>query len=202
MENPRDWGAWWAAVYGVTQSWKQLKWLSSSSSSSFCSLQDFIYKKIHIWSFRWPKYISSINLVFVSMIPGSQLSKPLEFPKPVESDKDVLYINEEIFGKQLRLGAPCQWSQPCDWKVGIFSPVSWPPGKRWKLKVEPVTDDLINHLSLMVSPSEPSRTGLGELLGCGHMEIWGEGDSKRAWKFTILSCLMSLPWVISFVINL
>ena len=25
LENPRDGGAWWAAVYGVTQSWKQLK---------------------------------------------------------------------------------------------------------------------------------------------------------------------------------
>ena len=32
LENPRDGGAWWAAVYGVTQSWTQLKWLSSSSS--------------------------------------------------------------------------------------------------------------------------------------------------------------------------
>ena len=34
LENPRDRGAWWAAIYGVTQSWTQLKWLSSSSSSS------------------------------------------------------------------------------------------------------------------------------------------------------------------------
>ena len=33
-ENPRDGGAWWAAVYGVAQSWTWLKWLSSSSSSS------------------------------------------------------------------------------------------------------------------------------------------------------------------------
>ena len=32
LENPRDRGAWWAAVYGVAQSWTQLKWLSSSSS--------------------------------------------------------------------------------------------------------------------------------------------------------------------------
>ena len=30
LENPRDRGAWWAAVYGVTQSWTRLKWLSSS----------------------------------------------------------------------------------------------------------------------------------------------------------------------------
>ena len=29
LENPRDGGAWWAAVYGVTQSRSRLKWLSS-----------------------------------------------------------------------------------------------------------------------------------------------------------------------------
>ena len=34
LENPRDGRAWWAAVYGVTQSWTRLKRLSSSSSSS------------------------------------------------------------------------------------------------------------------------------------------------------------------------
>ena len=28
LENPRDGGAWWAAVYGVAQSWTWLKWLS------------------------------------------------------------------------------------------------------------------------------------------------------------------------------
>ena len=31
LENPRDGGAWWAAVYGVAQSWTLLKRLSSSS---------------------------------------------------------------------------------------------------------------------------------------------------------------------------
>ena len=34
LENPRGGGAWWAAVYGVTQSQTRLKWLSSSSSQS------------------------------------------------------------------------------------------------------------------------------------------------------------------------
>ena len=31
LENPRDGGAWWAAVYGVAQSWTRLKQLISSS---------------------------------------------------------------------------------------------------------------------------------------------------------------------------
>ena len=33
LEDPRDSGAWWAAVCGVTQSWTRPKQLSSSSSS-------------------------------------------------------------------------------------------------------------------------------------------------------------------------
>jgi len=46
LENPRDGGAWWAAVYGVTQSGTRLKWLSSSSSDfplilSFCTHSNF-----------------------------------------------------------------------------------------------------------------------------------------------------------------
>ena len=36
LENPRDQGAWCAAIYGVAQSWTQLKWLSSSSSRLLC----------------------------------------------------------------------------------------------------------------------------------------------------------------------
>ena len=31
LENPRDGGAWWAAIYGVAQGQTRLKWLSSSS---------------------------------------------------------------------------------------------------------------------------------------------------------------------------
>ena len=31
LENPRDRGAWWAAVYGITQSWTRLKRLSKAN---------------------------------------------------------------------------------------------------------------------------------------------------------------------------
>ena len=37
LENPRDGGAWWAAVYGVAQSRTRLKRLSSSSSKEIHS---------------------------------------------------------------------------------------------------------------------------------------------------------------------
>ena len=39
LENPRDGGAWWAAVYGVAQSRTRVKRLSSSSSKH-CIMED------------------------------------------------------------------------------------------------------------------------------------------------------------------
>ena len=38
LEDPRDGGAWWAAVYGVARSWTRLKRLSSSSSKQQLSV--------------------------------------------------------------------------------------------------------------------------------------------------------------------
>ena len=43
LENPRDGGAWWAALYGVAQSQTQLKRLSSSSSSSSSGSKLILY---------------------------------------------------------------------------------------------------------------------------------------------------------------
>ena len=43
LENPRDGGAWWAAIYGVSQSRTRLKWLSSSSSSSLSKSLCWLY---------------------------------------------------------------------------------------------------------------------------------------------------------------
>ena len=41
LENPRDGGAWWAAIYGVAQSRTRLKRLSSSSSIHIYIFQTF-----------------------------------------------------------------------------------------------------------------------------------------------------------------
>ena len=58
LENPRDRGAWWAAVYGVAQSRTRLKWLSSSSSSSIMLPKksfngEVIYYIEDPWCFNW-----------------------------------------------------------------------------------------------------------------------------------------------------
>ena len=48
LENPRDGGAWWAAISGIEQSRTRLKQLSSSSSSVLKSRDITLPTKVHI----------------------------------------------------------------------------------------------------------------------------------------------------------
>ena len=57
LENPRDRGAWWAAIYGVAESRTLLKWLSSSSSSLWKTVWRFL-KKLKI---EWPRKWKSLS---------------------------------------------------------------------------------------------------------------------------------------------
>ena len=50
LENPRDAGAWWAAIYGVTQSWTRMKQLSGNSSSS--SRNGVLYLSLKGWNVK------------------------------------------------------------------------------------------------------------------------------------------------------
>ena len=60
LENPRDRGAWWAAVYGVTQSRTRLKWLSSSSSRVYMSIPNTQYIPPSLPP--WYQYVCSLCL--------------------------------------------------------------------------------------------------------------------------------------------
>ena len=60
LENPRDRGAWWVAVYGVAQSRTQLKQLSSSSSSSVYCMSSLNYFTMLSCNKGEPKIISDI----------------------------------------------------------------------------------------------------------------------------------------------
>ena len=51
LENPRERGSWWAAVYGIAQSQTQLKWLSSSSSIRILENQHFFWNMVRLESF-------------------------------------------------------------------------------------------------------------------------------------------------------
>ena len=64
LENPRDWGAWWAAVCGVAQSQTRLKLLSSSSSSSKLEKEMATHSSILAWEIPWteePGWLQSMG---------------------------------------------------------------------------------------------------------------------------------------------
>ena len=50
LENPRDGGAWWASIYGVTQSRTQLKRLSNSSSFSMLLTLNWLKTAGYVYS--------------------------------------------------------------------------------------------------------------------------------------------------------
>ena len=74
LENPRDGGAWGAAIYGVAQSWTWLKWLSSSSSI-------FLISKIWSYQKKVKTKLDSIqavyNLICITWRPN--LEKYIQF---------------------------------------------------------------------------------------------------------------------------
>ena len=66
LENPREGGASWAAIYGVAQSWTRLKRLSSSSSSSS---REVIWARMETWVLSEAERVSSGPSVWRA--PGS-----------------------------------------------------------------------------------------------------------------------------------
>ena len=86
LENLRDGGAWWAAVYGVAQSRTWLKRLSSSSSR--CRVVDLMAKE-----YRDSSLIGSLFLV--KYREGRDIT--FEYEK-ADWDVSVLWRNSEILG--------------------------------------------------------------------------------------------------------
>ena len=88
LANPRDGGAWWAAVYGVAQSWTRLKRLSSSRSEILSQLW-LIYRILYfpfilknsfarICIFGWEFFsFSTFNISFHSFLPIGFLLRSL-----------------------------------------------------------------------------------------------------------------------------
>ena len=91
LENPRDEGAWWAAIYGVTQSRTRLKQLSSSSS--IFSFQD---RKSNVSELQQPcpspgligvkvkvKSLSRVQLFATPWTIAHQVPPSTEFSRPI-----------------------------------------------------------------------------------------------------------------------
>ena len=109
LENPRDGGAWWAAVSGVAQSRTQLKRLSSSSSSSLLlwwvskELLNASWSQNHLWNF--PR-----TLMAPSKYSRKDSSVPQSIHGPVESPGVSAHLKEgchRILGLCLLLWGFC-----------------------------------------------------------------------------------------------
>ena len=117
LENPRDRGVWWAAVYGVAQSRTRLKRLSSSSSSSRLFIT-FLPRSKHLlisW-LQSPSAVVSYYLKLIQLVRKTdwyflllyRLSKPpgrkYAKEKPVEKVfKNVFFIYSTIQFKKAAL---------------------------------------------------------------------------------------------------
>ena len=65
LENPRDGGAWCAAVYGIAQSWTRLKQLSSSMHWEKWIFLPF--QVVSCWLFKWHICLKTKNVTFYQL---------------------------------------------------------------------------------------------------------------------------------------
>ena len=85
LENPRDGGAWWAAVYEVTQGRTRLKRLSSSSSSKgMVSLCFFFF---------WNEKIGRLFLFTLVVFPNQLISRHHQFTEELIDFASLLSLS-------------------------------------------------------------------------------------------------------------
>ena len=119
LENPRDRGAWWAALYGVAQSWTWLRQLSSSSNSSsmeaiylgVCVLGHFS----HVQLSATPWTMASQAPLFMGLSRQEYWSG-LPFPSPM-----IKYEVSEV--SEVKLLSPVRLLET-PWTVAYLAPLS------------------------------------------------------------------------------
>ena len=84
LENPRDRGAWWAAVHGVAQSQTRLKQLSSSSSNSRITADGDCSHEIKRCLLLGRKALTNLDSVLksrdITLLTNVHLVKAMVFP--------------------------------------------------------------------------------------------------------------------------
>ena len=100
LENPRDGGAWWAAVYGVAQSWTRLKRLSSSNSSSSILSSLSIFFDTSFVLIIWGEYIfkhTNSEAKLVGLNPDSTCVRTLGLCMSVSLPSPVKWANSSAY---------------------------------------------------------------------------------------------------------
>ena len=135
LENPREGGAWWVAVYGVAQSRTRLKWLSGSSSS-----QDYGFSSSHVWMWELDCEESWVpkNWCFWTVVLEKTLESPLDCKKiqPVYSKGDQSWV---FFGRNdAKAETPVLWPPDAkSWFIGKDSDA----GRDWGPEEKGMTED-------------------------------------------------------------
>ena len=106
LENPRDGGDWWAAVYGVAQSRTRLKWLSSSSSC-----RDWI---LCYCSFRFSTLWREIRVESHCVLQGNWRNRSLDryFQEPISLFHSFSSVQFSLSIMSLTLCDPMDCSMP------------------------------------------------------------------------------------------
>ena len=124
LENARDGGAWWAAIYGITQSRTRLKWLSSSSC-----MDTIILNKMMFFNFTGTTWTLNPPLAFIfKTYPYPPLAFIFLYLKLGFSDQSYLQLSGSTELLSYHLGKP--WiSEPspfCTSALSLLSSVRKP----------------------------------------------------------------------------
>ena len=129
LENPRDGGAWWAAIYGVAHSWTWLKRLSSSSSSNvqgFWNPMDYSPPGFSVHGISQSKILEWLT---ISLSRAS--SQPKDCLLPWQADSlalNHLGFSDSSTGKESACNAGDPGSTPGFWRStakGIGYPLQY-----------------------------------------------------------------------------
>ena len=174
LENPRDWGAWWAAVFGVAQSRTRLKRLSSSSSS-VSPLADW---KLDMFYFLWLRWICQDQLPFLTQLQFPLTETPAKrTAAAAKSLQSCLTLCDPIDGSPPGSSVPgILQARTLEWVAISFS-----NARKWKVKVKS-----LSHVRLLATPWTTAYQAPPSM-GFSRQEYWsGEGPD---------SCVISWFWV-------
>ena len=95
LENPRDRGAWWAAIYGVAQSQTRLRRLSSSIITE--NMKENKYERVKILLIHQVTHDSDVNTSCPTESPSSKNSHRRKSSSPGFQDHEMnLYSYESL----------------------------------------------------------------------------------------------------------